>query len=118
MTLLDFVYSNVELYSYGRSNALGPPTLSPRSEVQTGCGAMLMTVTFKPYLGFRQSKQLDRLHSRNLPIFLRTNVLSRRHIKQENQIRDSSQNDLLAAEIFSYNGQILIHERNGNFREA
>lgn len=50
MTLLGFVYLSREIYSYGRLKALGPPIWRPLFDVQIGCGAIIITVTFKPYL--------------------------------------------------------------------
>jgi hypothetical protein len=50
MTLRGLTYLSVDLYSYGRLKAAGPPISNPRGDVQTGCGAMTITVTFKPYL--------------------------------------------------------------------
>lgn len=78
MTLRGLTYLSGDLYSYGRLKALGPPISSPRGEVHTGCGAIAMTVTFKPYLEIEVSSHSNCFSdlSGGSPIFLNTNILA------------------------------------------
>lgn len=78
ITLRGFTYLRGDLYSYGKSKALGPPISNPRGEIHTGCGAMAMTVTFNPYLNSLISPHSNGVFARQRgsPVLLDTDVFS------------------------------------------